>query len=97
MLNLEQCKETLLLFKLRFGEQFGIEQIGIFGSVARNEQTEESDLDIFVEINKPDLQTMFELREQLSSLFKCKIDLIRLRNSLRPVLKQNILKDAVYV
>ena len=37
-------------FKQQFAEKYGIISIGIFGSVARGEQHEESDLDVFVEL-----------------------------------------------
>ena len=38
-------------------DAYGITKIGIFGSVARNEQTEDSDVDVCVEMKKPDLFT----------------------------------------
>ena len=40
-------------FKQQFAEKYGIISIGIFGSVARGEQHEESDLDVFVELKDP--------------------------------------------
>jgi len=80
-----------------FGQKFGISRLGIFGSVARGENTEDSDIDIVVEIDNPTLSTMYELRESLNNLFDCKVDLVRLRDTLRPALLSNIQKDAVYV
>lgn len=41
MLHLEECKAKLVSFKQRFGHEFGIKSIGIFGSVARQENGEE--------------------------------------------------------
>lgn len=97
MLQLEECKHKLLNFKRTSGSKFGITRIGIFGSVARQENTDNSDLDIVVEIEKPTLSVMYELKEALKSLFGCEIDLIRFRDSLRPLLKQNIQKETIYV
>lgn len=97
MLQLEDCKSRLLNFKQTFGAKFGITNIGIFGSVARQENTSESDIDIVVEIEKPSLSTMYELKEMLKNLFGCEVDLVRFRESLRPLLKTNILNEAVYV
>ena len=72
-------------------------RIGIFGSVARNENTEDSDIDIVVELEKPSLSIMYDLRENLKLLFGCDVDLVRFRDSLRPMLKNNILNEAIYV
>lgn len=84
-------------FKQMFGQQFGIISIGIFGSVARQENTAESDIDIVVEVQKPSLSVMYELKEALKSLFGCEVDVVRFRDSLRPLLKQNIINEAIYV
>ena len=45
-------------------DAYGITKIGIFGSVARNEQTEDSDVDVCVEMKKPDLFTMVHIKEE---------------------------------
>ena len=97
MLQLNECHAKLSAFKQHFGSQFGIIRIGIFGSVARQDNTEDSDIDIVVEVQKPTLRIMYELKERLKKLFGCNVDLIHFRDSLRPMLKQNILNDTVYV
>lgn len=97
MLKLKDCVAKLSEFKSRFGEQFGIIRLGIFGSVAREENTDNSDIDIVVEIEKPTLTIMYELEEKLKSLFACNVDLVRYRQSLRPLFKSNIQKDVVFV
>ncbi len=55
---------------------YGIIRIGIFGSVARNEQTEDSDVDICVEMEKPDLFTMVHIKEELQELFGRSVDIV---------------------
>jgi hypothetical protein len=97
MLVLQDCIEKLTAFKQTFGSQFGITKLGIFGSVARQENTEDSDIDIVVEVEKPTLSLMYELKEMLKSIFKCEVDLVRFRSTLRPLFKSNILNDVVYV
>ena len=97
MLVRQDCINKLSQFKQSFGKQFGITKLGIFGSVARQENTEESDLDIVVEVEKPTLSLMYELKEMLKNLFKCEVDLVRFRPTLRPLFKSNILNDVVYV
>ena len=97
MLVLQDCIEKLSAFKREFGRQYGITKLGIFGSVARQENTEDSDIDIVVEVEKPTLSLMYELREMLKSIFKCEVDLVRFRSTLRPLVRSNILNDVVYV
>ncbi|MBE6247830.1 MAG: nucleotidyltransferase [Prevotella sp.] len=97
MLELQECINKLAGFKAAFSQEYGITKLGIFGSVARNENTEESDIDIVVEVEKPSLQLMYELKEALKHLFSCEVDLVRFRDSLRPLFKTNILKDVIYV
>ena len=67
MLELHDCINKLVAFKQTFGKQFGITKLGIFGSVARQENTEDSDIDIVVEVEKPTLSLMYELKEALKA------------------------------
>ena len=97
MLVLQDCINKLVVFKRNFGNQFGITKLGIFGSVARQENNEDSDIDIVVEVEKPTLSLMYELNEKLRDLFNCDVDLVRFRPTLRPLFKDNILNDAAYV
>ena len=97
MLILQDCINKLKDFKAKFGMKYGIEKLGIFGSVARSENTEQSDIDIVVEVRKPSLSLMYELREALKTLLGCEVDLVRFRDSLRPLFKANIQNDVIYV
>lgn len=97
MLHLDDCKSKLADFKRDFGVKFGLIRIGIFGSVARKKNIDNSDIDIVVELEKPSLSLMYDLRESLKNLFGCDVDLVRFRDSLRPMLKNNIQNEAVYV
>ena len=77
--------------------KYGIVRMGIFGSVARGEQTENSDVDVFISLQEPDFFVMEQIKEELEHLLHHPIDLINFRESLRPSLKKNILKDAIYI
>ncbi|TGX84175.1 nucleotidyltransferase [Palleniella muris] len=83
-------------FKLQHVEKFGLRSIGIFGSVSRNEHTEDSDLDVFVDVSKQDYFLMDEMREELERLCGCRVDLVRLRPTLRPLLLKRIQEDGIY-
>lgn len=97
MLILQDCIDKLAEFKKASGSKFGILKLGIFGSVARKENTEGSDIDIVVEVKQPTLSLMYELKDALKALFGCEVDLVRFRETLRPLFKANIQKDVIYV
>ena len=69
----------------------------LFGSVVRNEQTEESDVDIAYE-GEANLLLRSRMKQELESLFGCRVDIIRLRKQLvDSVFGQNIENDLIYV
>jgi len=99
MLTMKSTNEYLALltqFKQNMSQRFGIRTIGIFGSVARGEQRPDSDVDVFVELENPDYFIMCDIQESLERLFGCKVDLVRMRSSLQPILLNNIYKDGIY-
>lgn len=77
-------------------DAYGITKIGIFGSVARNEQTEDSDVDVCVEMKKPDLFTMVHIKEELQELFGKPVDIVRLRKNMNSMLLKQIERDGIY-
>ena len=76
MLRLEECKRKLANFKQTSSLKFGLIRIGIFGSVARKENTDNSVIDFVVELENPSLSIMYDLRENLKQLFGCDVDLV---------------------
>ncbi|MFH0824980.1 MAG: nucleotidyltransferase family protein [Pseudomonadota bacterium] len=74
---------------------FGVRRLGIFGSYARGEQTETSDLDFLVEFNAATFDNYFDLKFFLEDLFGRPVDLVTadtIKSRIRPV----ILKETVY-
>jgi len=82
--------------KESFSKKYGVTKIGIFGSYAKDEAKEKSDIDIFAEM-PPKFNLFMGLQEELESQLQHKIDLIRLREKMNPRLKENILRDGLYV
>ena len=78
-------------------EKYGVTRIGIFGSVARDDASEESDVDIVYEMRRPNLFTVVHLKEELENVLHCTVDLVRYREKMNPYLKKRIEKDGVYV
>ena len=97
MVTLQECLSKLALFKQEQGDQFGITRLGIFGSVARQENTEDSDIDIVIEVKSPTLSLMYQLKQALINLLGHTVDLVRMRESLRTGLKTAIQKEAIFV
>ena len=93
-------KETILnyltLHKNEFQEQYEVEKIGLFGSYARDEARQNSDIDIFVKM-KPDFLKLIGLKQQIEEYFDIRVDIVRIREKMNIALKNRILKDGIYV
>lgn len=87
---------TLNDLKPELIHQYGVSKIGIFGSVARDENQPDSDLDIVVHM-KPDILKRIKLKNDLENRFDLDIDLIRYWYGMNPYLKARIDREAIYV
>ena len=78
-------------------QKFGVKRIGIFGSFARGEEKEDSDLDVLVvfEEGQKTFDNYMDLKFYLEDLFGREVDLVT-ENALRPQLKDIIMKEVVY-
>jgi uncharacterized protein len=76
--------------------RYGVERVGIFGSIVREESREGSDVDVVVDM-PPDLFAMVHLKEQLEKAFQAQVDLVRYRKQMNAFLKQRIENEAEYV
>ena len=74
---------------------FGVRQLGVFGSCARGEQTESSDLDFLVEFDDPTFDNYFDLKFFLEKLFGSSVDLI-IKDTIKPRIRSTILEETVY-
>ncbi|MEW6068418.1 MAG: nucleotidyltransferase domain-containing protein [Nitrospirota bacterium] len=83
--------------KIEFEKNFGVKRIGLFGSFARGEVREESDIDIVVEIEKPDLFYLIGIKQAIEEALGAKVDIVRLRDKMNHALRSRIERDAVYV
>ncbi|SEF72906.1 nucleotidyltransferase family protein [Parabacteroides chinchillae] len=99
-IDMKTKAEYLTLLRSYFlndAQHYGVVRMGLFGSVVRNEQTDDSDVDIAYE-GKPDILLRSRMKRELEALFGCKVDLIRLRKQLTgSTFEKNISKDLIYV
>lgn len=98
MSTLEDIKKTLSSQKEEIRRKYGVRIIGIFGSYARGEQSEVSDVDVLVEIEKPIGLKFFELWDELETTLGVKVDLLTV-NAVKQkrMLWESIMEDLVYV
>ncbi len=78
-------------------KRLGVEKIALYGSVARNEATAESDVDVLVELadEKLTLEGYMDVCFFLEELFGRRVDVTTFR-SLKPHWRDYVLADAVY-
>ena len=79
-----------------FQHKYHVQKIGIFGSYARDEANEDSDIDIVVDM-QPKLFNMMAIKEQIEHDLQKKVDIVRLRPKMNNYLKQRILEDGLFV
>ena len=98
MVEAKQILYYLSSNKNRFEKEYHLIKIGIFGSIARGEQNEKSDIDIIVEFedNTPDLYSIKQrLKNELQSKFNLPVDICR-EKYIKAIFKKQILAEAKY-
>ena len=87
--DLKNCKEELF-------PRYFIKRMGIFGSYARGEASDNSDIDVLVELSQPIGLDFITLADELEAKLNIKVDLLTF-NSLKPSLRKIIEEDLIYV
>ena len=77
-------------------ERFGVETLGIFGSVARGEDTPDSDVDMLYlfQENAGSMNTIIPLMQYLEELFDRRVDMVSL-NFISPLIETQVKADAI--
>jgi uncharacterized protein len=97
ILSLEKILEILRQQLPMLAERYSVEKLEVFGSYVRSEQNNNSDLDILVTFKKaPSLLTFISIENYLSDLLGVKVDLV-MKDSLKPKIGQQILREAIPV
>ena len=96
MINRAECIKKLKACKNVVREKFGVHSMRLFGSVARNEQNESSDVDICVEM-EPSLLRRSGLKIYLEELLNCKVDVLRVHKNMDSYLTQQIDRDGILI
>ena len=99
MIQLQDSISLLKNFKQKFGDTYGITKLGIFGSVARGENTEDSDIDIAVIVERmsdnyfEDTPLLWKLKRKISNL----IEPVLLTEDINNPLYADILKTGMLI
>jgi hypothetical protein len=87
----------LKMFMESHQAEYSLRLLGVFGSFARGQAQEESDVDIVFETSEPNLFRTSRMKQDLEELLARRVDVVRLRERMNPHLKQRILREALYV
>lgn len=89
LIQLKEMKEELR-------ERYHVRSVGIFGSYSKHQQTEQSDLDLVVEFEKPiGILAFVHLRDLISDRLNIKVDLVT-PDGLHPLIREKVMHEVVY-
>ena len=92
----EEVLAALSALKGELGARFKVHRLGLFGSYARKEQTEQSDVDILVEVDPSIGLGFVTLAEELEQRLNMRVDLVSHR-AVKPSRWPLIQRDLIYV
>ena len=96
MLSTTEIESKLQEIKPVLTERFHVSKIGYFGSYARGQQTDNSDLDLVVEFSQPVGWAFFTLESFLEHSLGITVDLVT-KSGLKDRIKDPILSQAKYI
>lgn len=77
--------------------RYGIESLGLFGSVARGDNRSDSDIDVIISLSKPSLYKMAGIQQDLETVFKKDVDLVSASSKMSEEFKNQLNQDVIYV
>jgi predicted nucleotidyltransferase len=97
MKKVDEFKKILQDHKTTLKDEYGVIEIGLFGSYTKGNQKKTSDVDILVQFEKAiDLFTFVQLKNHLSALLGANVDLV-IKKALKPKIGERILSETVYI
>lgn len=93
----EDVLAQLKAFKESHQAEYGLISLGVFGSFARGQAGDDSDVDVVFETRSPNLFRTSRMKRELEHMLARPVDVVRLREHMNPRLKRRILREARYV
>jgi predicted nucleotidyltransferase len=97
MISQSETLDVLRQIKSHFAECYGVTSLGVFGSVARGQTADASDIDVVVEMREPNLFTLVHVKEELEEALREHVDIVHYRERMNTLLKHRIDREAIYV
>jgi len=94
--NQDDYLQKLRQYKQQYSSEYGIERIGIFGSMARGEKTPESDLDVLVEAPVLSLLSLVGMKRRLEEIMGVSVDVVRKTEYMPLHFKARVEKEVIY-
>ena len=95
MLTRKKILTILASYKKNRGNQYGIKEIGLFGSFARDDADKNSDVDVYVKLTKSNLFLLSRIRIDLEEFLDRHVDIVEVRESMNGYLKKHIEEESV--
>lgn len=96
MKTTDEVQTSLRICKPILEKEYGVARLAVFGSYARSEQSEASDVDLLVELRQPMGLRFVHLAEFLETVVGLKVDLLT-PDAIKPNRREHIMKDLIYV
>ena len=96
MISLNDIKNTLTQLKPELQKKYHVKTLGIFGSAARNELTDQSDIDILVDFDQPVGIVFIDLADYLETKMRVPVDLVSMKG-IKPGYIESIKSEIIYV
>lgn len=96
MLNREIILEKLRAVKPELQSRYGLTELGLFGSFARNEQNSHSDIDLIVALSEPSFKNYCRVSEAVESLFPGMVVQTVSRGAIKPAYFERLKNDIIY-
>lgn len=93
----KEILDVLLKCKEELSTEYGILEIGVFGSVARDEISENSDIDIVIRVTAPDFFMLAGIKDYLQEKYHKSVDIVAYRIGMNQLLKKRIDAEVIYV
>ena len=97
MISRDETLNILKNYKNNNIKKYEILELGLFGSLARNQAYSDSDVDICIKTKTPDMFALVHIKEELQILLSNSIDIVRIRDRMNPYLKNRIDNESIYV
>ncbi|MFH1156918.1 MAG: nucleotidyltransferase domain-containing protein [Pseudomonadota bacterium] len=96
VLSKNEIIDSIRIEKDFLKEKFGVLNIGLFGSFAKDQQNPDSDIDFLVEFSEPRFDWIASLQIYMEKKFKRRIEIVRKRNLSNSKFFERIEREIMY-